>query len=55
MESVEIYNVNGQLLLQQKLTATTESIDVSNLSTNIYFAKVSANNAIETFKIIKTQ
>src|SRR5690606_38336658 len=53
INSVEIYNINGQLLMQQELNAPNGQMNLSNLSTGIYFAKVSANSATETFKIIK--
>ena len=51
--SVEIYNVNGQLLKNISLKAMQGEIDLNSLTTGIYFAKVIANNAMETFKIIK--
>jgi photosystem II stability/assembly factor-like uncharacterized protein len=51
--SVAIYNVNGQQLMNKELRALTGEINLSSLSTGIYFAKVTANNSTETFKIIK--
>lgn len=54
LESVSIYNVNGQMLLDEKINATNKSLDLSSLAKGIYFAKISANGTNETFKIIKS-
>jgi hypothetical protein len=51
--SVEIYNINGQQLMTKSLNAMHGEINLNSLSTGIYFARVIANNATETFKIIK--
>ena len=51
--SVVIFNINGQQLLSKDLNSMHGEIDLSAFSTGIYFARVSANNATETFKIVK--
>jgi photosystem II stability/assembly factor-like uncharacterized protein len=53
INSVVIFNINGQQLLNKDLNSMQGEIDLSALSTGIYFARVSANNATETFKIVK--
>lgn len=53
IESVAIYNLSGQLLMQKELNSLNGSLNLSYLSSGIYFANVSANGEIETFKIIK--
>ena len=51
--SVEIYSLNGQQLIQKELHSFQGDIDVKKLSAGIYYARIIANNAIETFKVIK--
>jgi hypothetical protein len=51
--SVVIFNINGQQLLNKDLNSMHGEIDMAALSTGIYFARVTANNATETFKIVK--
>lgn len=53
INSVTIINMNGQLLLYKDLNSLEGQIDLASLATGIYFAKVKANNATETFKIMK--
>ncbi|RZJ32042.1 MAG: T9SS type A sorting domain-containing protein, partial [Flavobacterium sp.] len=52
IESVEVYNVGGQLLLSKKQNAITQ-LDMSMLSNGIYFVKTYANYAVKTHKVIK--
>lgn len=51
--SIAIFNVNGQELINKTVNSLNSELDLSYLSSGIYFAKVMANNATETFKIIK--
>lgn len=53
INSVVIFNINGQQLLSKDLNSMHGEIDLSAFSTGIYFARVTANNATETFKIVK--
>ena len=49
-----VYNLGGQLLLKGILNnQTTQSIDVSNLSTGVYFIKIINENRNETLKFTK--
>ena len=52
---VEIYTVEGKKLLNQTISVQTNipyTLDISNLESGIYFAKLSNNNNIYTRKII---
>lgn len=52
--SYQLMDVNEKLIERKKITGKTESINVLNLATAIYFLKVTQdNNEIKTFKIIK--
>jgi hypothetical protein len=49
-------DLNGKVLLQGQLTATSNKIDISNLSSGIYaLTVISAEREPETVKIIKSQ
>lgn len=50
--TLEIYTLNGILVLQQK-NYTNQTVNISNLSANIYFVKISNDNGNITKKIIK--
>ncbi|MFY0483026.1 choice-of-anchor J domain-containing protein [Flavobacterium sp. PLA-1-15] len=51
--SVTIFNLLGQKVQETALNTTTASIDMSNLATGSYIAKIMANNQIRTIKLIK--
>ncbi len=51
--SVAIFNINGQQLANINLNSMQGEIDMAAYSTGIYFAKVTANNTVGTYKIIK--
>jgi hypothetical protein len=51
--SVSIININGQILKQQKLTNTITSLDISDLSNGVYFAKYISEDKTQLVKIIK--
>jgi hypothetical protein len=53
MESIVVYNLNGQVVLNRALSSTTESIDLSSQATGVYIAKVSIEGAEKSFKISK--
>ena len=50
---VSIYNIVGELLLQQDLTKNKNEIDISNLSKGIYIIRLVGNNWTGLKKIIK--
>ncbi|WP_431156670.1 YCF48-related protein [Winogradskyella poriferorum] len=51
IESVEIYNIDGQFV--KRITNNYESIDIQNLSSGLYFARISTSSAFRVVKIIK--
>lgn len=52
--SCQLYDMNGKLLQNEKITGNQTSIVMSNLVPAVYFVKVVQGNAeIKTFKIIK--
>jgi photosystem II stability/assembly factor-like uncharacterized protein len=53
IDKVEVYNVNGQLLLEEKSAAGISSIDMSSLANGIYFVKTYANQQTKTHKVTK--
>jgi hypothetical protein len=48
-----IININGQELLKHQLKANKTQIDISNLKSGIYFAKLTNENTVEVRKIVK--
>lgn len=54
IKSVEIYNMAGQIVFNQKLNANNSTFNLSAVSTGIYIVKaVLENGQVETFKVIK--
>ena len=54
--SYQLYDINGKLLQNEKITGIQTSIVMSNLVSANYFVKViQGNKEVKTFKIIKTQ
>ncbi len=52
--SYQLYDMNGKLLQNEKITGNQTSIVMSNLVPATYFVKViQANKEVKTFKIIK--
>jgi len=52
--SYQLYDMNGRLLENKKITSNETSIAMSNHSPAIYFLKITeANKEVKTFKIIK--
>lgn len=52
-ENVTIFNVNGAEVLNTKLFNNLESINLSQFTNGLYFAKVNADNKEMTFKFVK--
>ncbi len=51
-----LYDIQGRILIQNKLTDFTTNLPTQNLAPAIYFLRVSnQNKVLKTFKIIKTQ
>lgn len=52
-ETIFIYNIMGQLLLQQPMQQAKEEINISSLAAGVYFIKVSSSDGIAVRKFIK--
>ena len=50
---LRLYNVNGELLSEQKVTNNTTQIDVSKLEAGLYIIKLQSNEGVEIGKLIK--
>jgi len=54
--SYQLYNSNGKLLENKKITCNKTSISIGNYTSSTYFLKLTDNNKeIKVFKIIKNQ
>ena len=53
INEVLVYNLVGQLILNQKFNKSDVQIDLSTLNSGTYFVKVSSGNKQKTIKIIK--
>lgn len=53
LDSVALYTVTGQKLQNYSFNATAKEIDMSALSSGIYFIEIKSNGAVETLKIVK--
>ncbi len=53
IKSVEIYDVQGRLLQTQIVDNTSASLDISNQTNGIYFAKITSENGVKVEKISK--
>ncbi len=51
--SINIFNILGQEVVAQKLSATNEVINLSSLKNGVYVANVTANGQSTTVKIVK--
>lgn len=50
----QLFDLSGRLIEHQKIASTTETIQMENLPSAVYFLKVTNDNqSIKTFKIIK--
>ncbi|WP_026449828.1 T9SS type A sorting domain-containing protein, partial [Aequorivita capsosiphonis] len=53
IDSVAIYNLLGQKVMDVKVEATTSEINISGLNTGTYIMKVSVEGQIGTYKVLK--
>jgi hypothetical protein len=53
IEKVEVYNITGQLILQQNSNTQTAEINMSSLAGGAYFVTVYSGNETKRLKIIK--
>ena len=52
-EKISIYNLQGQLLLQQSTTDAKTELDISAFAKGMYFIKVDTDRGVVSKKIIK--
>ena len=50
---VIVYNVQGQLLYNQKMNELSTNVDISQFASGTYFFKLKINNKEANFKILK--
>ncbi|MEH6763490.1 MAG: T9SS type A sorting domain-containing protein, partial [Aequorivita antarctica] len=53
IEHVSMYNLLGQLVIDNRVEATTSQVDISGLSTGTYLMKVTVNGETGTYKVLK--
>jgi len=53
LNEVKIYNMLGQEVLTQDLSAQNETIDINGLTSGVYIANVKVGNSLESFKFLK--
>jgi len=53
IETVAIYNMLGQKIIDQDIDTTTSEVNVSQLATRTYLMKVSVNGQVDTYRILK--
>jgi hypothetical protein len=54
IESIDIYNLNGELVMQNKYNSVSGvSIDVSSLVNAMYIISIQSKHAIDVHKFIK--
>ncbi|WP_163409135.1 T9SS type A sorting domain-containing protein [Flavobacterium ajazii] len=53
IDEIEIFSVSGKSVLVKKINNVHSEIDLSNISTGVYFLKVKSEGKIKTIKIIK--
>ena len=52
INSINIYNVNGQLIQTKKVGANNTSINVSDINSGVYFMEIKSDNSVVKKKII---
>jgi photosystem II stability/assembly factor-like uncharacterized protein len=50
---LSVYDISGLKLITQQITTSKMLIDLSLLKSGVYFVKITRNETVETFKIIK--
>lgn len=53
IDEIELFSVSGKSVLVKKINGIHSEIDLSNISTGIYFLKVKSEGKIKTIKIVK--
>jgi len=53
MSEVSVYNITGQLLLQNKINAMDANVNLTAFSTGTYFFRLKFGDFVKTFKVVK--
>ncbi len=53
ISNVAVFNLLGQQILTKSVNATDSQVDMSNLTSGTYFVKVTADDEVQTIKVIK--
>ncbi|MBX2829158.1 MAG: immune inhibitor A [Flavobacteriaceae bacterium] len=51
--TVEIFNLQGQLVSQEKNVTGSKELDYSNFASGVYLLKLSSEDTVQTFKIVR--
>ena len=51
LSNIQIFNILGQKIIEEDINSYNHQINLTNLSTSIYFIKVESNNGVNTFKL----
>ena len=51
LQNIQIYNILGQKIIDETIDDNSHQVNLSSLSTSIYFIKVETNTGIKTFKL----
>ena len=52
IESIEVYDITGKLVMQQQVNADNATIDLTNYAKGIYTLKTYTNSIVKTNKLI---
>ena len=52
-ETISVYDIQGQLLMQQPMLQAKTNVDISSFTKGIYFIKVASENGVEVKKFMK--
>ncbi len=48
IESITVYTLQGQKIVQQRVNAMNGSVDIRNMQSGIYLVKIATENGTET-------
>jgi type 1 fimbria pilin len=50
---IEIYDINGRILLSSNIESTLEKIDISHFNNGLFFVKIRKNDRVEVGRFVK--
>ena len=53
VDSIEVYNTLGKLILNHRPNKISPDLDFSNISSGLYLVKINSGNVSQSFKVIK--